>query len=418
MKRCHGLKYFSNGHSGFSKNCQGADRTAGLIFLFFTTEPRHKPASVKLCSKARWVWIYAAVFLELAGRASAHDAGLSSADLRFDTNHLDAVVTLSLIDLKIALSEIEIPRPLDANGDGKISGEEFTIGLEAIQTWGAGLLQVEFAGQAVAPAKPGLKLDGTNNCQILLSYSGKRPKRLSVTTRLFHYLPGRHQQFLTLTDEDGKDLGKRMLTPEAASCEFDLSSPPSADPPRFSSFRGFLWLGVEHIGTGYDHLLFLLALLLVCRDFKSAVQIITSFTLAHSMTLAAATFNVVQMSSDLVEPLIAASIVYVGLENLVRPGGPKGRWKLTFVFGLVHGFGFAGVLRDLGIGAGKTGVGVPLVSFNLGVELGQLAVASVLLPLIWRLCRRPAFVKRGVPLGSALVAVAGGYWFVQRVWFN
>ena len=105
----------------------------------------------------------------MAGRASAHDAGLSSADLRFETNHLDAVVTLSLIDLKIALSEIEIPRPLDANGDGKISGEEFTIGLEAIQTWGAGLLQVEFDGQAVAPAKPGLKLDGTNNCQILLS---------------------------------------------------------------------------------------------------------------------------------------------------------------------------------------------------------------------------------------------------------
>ena len=122
------------------------------------------------------------------------------------------------------------------------------------------------------------------------------------------------------------------------------------------------------------------------------------------------------MSSWLVEPLIAASIVYVGLENLVLPGGPKGRWKLTFAFGLIHGFGFASVLRDLGIAAGKTGVVVPLVSFNLGVELGQLVVAAVLLPLIWRLRRHPSFARRGAPALSALVALAGGCWFVQRVW--
>src|SRR6266404_6254417 len=172
-------------------------------------------------------------------------------------------------------------------------------------------------------------------------------------------------------------------------------------------------MGVKHIWTGYDHLLFLFGLLIVTRNFTSALKIITCFTIAHSITLAVATLSLVRISSRIVEPLIAVSIVYVGIENLLRGDDPKGRWLLAFAFGLIHGFGFASVLRELGVGANGSGITVPLVSFNLGVEVGQIVIAGLVLPLIWRLRANPAFVRRAVPVGSALVALLGSYWFIQ-----
>jgi len=373
---------------------------------------------VKVIQNSKLVWLCLTSLFLASSPVLAHDAGLSSADLRIETNRLVAVVTLSVIDLTRVLAEMETRTPLDSSRDGKMSEEEFMAGLERFRALAADLLSVKFDGRSVASTVPQLVLDDTNNCLIHLSFYGEPPMRLNVEARLFNYLPGRHQQFLTLSDERGKDLGKKMLTPQAAVCEFDLSSSPAAGEAKITSFGGFLMLGIEHILTGYDHLLFLFALLLVCQNFKSAIQIITCFTIAHSITLAGATFDVVQMSSGVVEPLIAASIVYVGIENLVRPGELKGRWMLTFAFGLIHGLGFAGVLRDLGIATGRTDVAVPLVAFNLGVELGQIAVALVLLPVIWRLRRHPIFLKRVVPVCSALVATAGVYWFVQRVWLD
>ena len=177
-------------------------------------------------------------------------------------------------------------------------------------------------------------------------------------------------------------------------------------------------MGVKHIWTGYDHLMFLFALLLVCDNFKAAIQVVTCFTVAHSITLALATLNLVWVSSRVVEPSIAASIIYVGSENFIRSEGLKGRWLITFLFGLVHGLGFASVLRDMGVISNTTDVAVPLVSFNLGVEAGQIAIAGVLLPLIWQVRRWELFLKRGVPVCSAVVAAMGGYWLIQRLWFN
>jgi HupE / UreJ protein len=113
-----------------------------------------------------------------------------------------------------------------------------------------------------------------------------------------------------------------------------------------------------------------------------ALRIVTSFTLAHSLTLALATMELVRLPSVWVESLIALSIVYVGVENILRRD-PTRRWLLTFGFGLVHGFGFASVLQDLGIGAGGGPAAIPLLSFNLGVEAGQLAIVALVLPLTW-----------------------------------
>ena len=115
------------------------------------------------------------------------------------------------------------------------------------------------------------------------------------------------------------------------------------------------------------------------------------------------------------EPLIAASIAYVDIENLVRGDSPKWRSLMAFSFGLVHGLGFADALRELGINSGRLGIVVPLVGFNLGVEVGQLCVAAIVLPILWNLRRNPVFVRRWVPVCSVAVAFAGSYWMFERI---
>lgn len=183
-----------------------------------------------------------------------------------------------------------------------------------------------------------------------------------------------------------------------------------------SSFAAFFRLGVEHIFTGYDHLFFLLGLLLVCRRWTHLVTIITAFTVGHSLTLALATLGWVNPPGRWIEALIALSILFVGVENLARRGAePPGRWALALLFGLVHGFGFATVLRELGVGEKGGAIALPLLAFNLGVELGQLVFAAFVLPFLWLGRRHPAFVRFVIPSLSAMVALAGAYWLLERL---
>ncbi|MCX7571157.1 HupE/UreJ family protein [Tumebacillus sp. DT12] len=175
--------------------------------------------------------------------------------------------------------------------------------------------------------------------------------------------------------------------------------------------KQFLKLGVEHILTGYDHLLFLLALLLVVRRFKDIAIIVTSFTAAHSITLLLAAFGAVTLPSLFVEAMIAASICYVAAENLFR-SDYKYRWLLTFAFGLIHGFGFAGVLAETALPQGR--MVLSLLMFNLGVEAGQLAIVLLVLPILFYLSRRSwhaAFVR----VGSGLIFLLGLFWLIQRI---
>jgi hydrogenase/urease accessory protein HupE len=171
-------------------------------------------------------------------------------------------------------------------------------------------------------------------------------------------------------------------------------------------------LGIEHILTGYDHLLFLFGLILVGGSMRSLLLVVTAFTLAHSITLGIATLGVWVPSPSVVEPAIALSISYVGVENWFVRDASR-RWLLTFPFGLVHGFGFAGALREIALPS--TQIPVALVSFNAGVEAGQVAVLALVLPtLIW-LRRRAWFAGRGVQVLSGGIALAGMAWFVQRI---
>ena len=197
---------------------------------------------------------------------------------------------------------------------------------------------------------------------------------------------------------------------------FELSLPESAaasEPPRApSSFLAWLRLGVEHILSGYDHLLFLFSLLLVASELRPLLAIISTFTLAHSTTLVLAATGLWVVPPSIVEPLIALSIACVAVDNSRAPRRPARR-AIVFIFGLIHGFGFAGALRELGLEALDN---VPaLFAFNLGVELGQLTLAAVAVPALRYWARHPAWQRRVVPALSGVIAVVGVVWFVERV---
>ena len=327
---------------------------------------------------------------------------------------------------------------LDANNDGQVSAEEYAAAQERLGKTVADAFEVRFDDTLAKATDIRCQLDQNNNVDVYLSIPGKKFSKLAVRSKMIAGFRLDHRQYFMLQNPGGVTLAERLLSANSDTVTIEVGAEPTSPsatntvpapaaettPPSTptkstgSAFRQFVLLGVEHIGTGYDHLLFLFALLVVTRSFRSALVVITAFTLAHSITLAVATFNLVQLPARSTEPLIAATIVYVGVENLARRGDPQGRWMLTFAFGLIHGFGFASVLRDMGVGGRAGGVALPLFSFNLGVELGQIAVAAIVLPIIWQLRKRDFFVQRGVPACSAIVALAGTYWFVQRVWLN
>ena len=211
----------------------------------------------------------------------------------------------------------------------------------------------------------------------------------------------------------------------------------SADRPRqivggesggpLAQFAAYVHEGIWHIWLGFDHILFLLSLLLPAvlvrrdgkwqsaPDFRAAfwdvAKIVTAFTLAHSITLTLAALGIVSLPSRLVESAIALSVVLAALNN-VFPVVARGRWIAAFAFGLLHGFGFAGALADLGLPAGS--LALSLAGFNIGVELGQLAIVSVFLPVAFAL--RATWTYRRVVLagGSAVIAAIAGVWLVER----
>lgn len=176
----------------------------------------------------------------------------------------------------------------------------------------------------------------------------------------------------------------------------------------------FLALGVEHILTGWDHLLFLLALMLCGGNLWSLFKIVTAFTLAHSITLALAALDVVNLPSRWVEAAIAASIAYVAAENLFLGGRISRRWMVSFVFGLVHGFGFSAALRELDLN--RSGLVLSLLNFNLGVEAGQALVVAVTVPFLLKL-RRTAWEPRVVRALSTATLLVGLALFVERAFF-
>lgn len=357
--------------------------------------------------------------MDLAGWvavAQAHDPGLSSAILTVGKGRLDARLTFAPADLAALL-------PTNAGFDTRLSPADFARARQQMESLAQRSLEVTAGGTPVAATDvrvERLPLSDNDNILIRLSFPlnfalnlpGPEAGALRVRSTLLGDLPAGHRQYVAVADAAGQRIAEHLL--DARTDFFETTLATSAESGlETSTFGEFLVLGVEHIVTGYDHLLFLFALLVVGGSFASAAKVITSFSVAHSITLALATLDWVYLPAGVVEPLIAVSIVYVGMENLFRRNLDR-RWLVTFAFGLVHGLGFASVLRDAGGGLQGIGIVAPLLSFNLGVEAGQIAIAAVALPLMWRLERLPSFPVRYAPVCSVVVIAAGAYWFIER----
>ena len=174
----------------------------------------------------------------------------------------------------------------------------------------------------------------------------------------------------------------------------------------------FLLLGLEHIFTGYDHILFVISLLFGAKTFKNILSLVTAFTIAHSITLILATLEIVQLPGRFVESAIALSIIYVALINIFNPDSKHQPW-LAFGFGLIHGFGFAGILSEMRLDGNH--LATSLLSFNIGIEIGQLIIVSVVFPiLLWvkKLTFKP--VKWVIPGTSVAILAFGLVWFFER----
>jgi hydrogenase/urease accessory protein HupE len=180
--------------------------------------------------------------------------------------------------------------------------------------------------------------------------------------------------------------------------------------------KKFIPAGVHHILIGPDHLLFLVGLLLLGGSIRQLLIVVTSFTVAHSITLSLAALNIVTPPVRLIEPAIALSIVYVGADNILAKGGRDVRGWIAFTFGFIHGFGFANVLREMDLP--RRALGWSLFSFNIGVEIGQLFVVVLVATAFTMLRARSEWSRRHLAFaGSIVVMAAGAFWFVQRVFF-
>jgi len=251
----------------------------------------------------------------------------------------------------------------------------------------------------------------TGNWIVHLLYRCPREvKDLSITSGLFLDLDETHTQFARLAtfDEPGTSLREAVL--KASNMSFHIPDVRSGGSASSDRALSFFKLGIEHLLTGYDHILFLLTVIIV-MNLLDTIKAVTAFTVAHSLTMALAFLQLVSLPSSIVEPLIALTIIYVSVENILTTNVRK-RWLLTGLFGLVHGLGFVGALKAITVSRDE--LLLSLFSFNIGIEAGQLLVILISVPAL-RYLRTRAWGRRFCHGFSQGTAALGTVWFIQRV---
>ncbi len=324
----------------------------------------------------------------------------------------------------IALRDIDFAIGLDADGNGDITWGELRTQKAAVVSWALQTLTLT-RGDACTLQATQMQVDShTDGAYAVLQLKGQCPAAsgdLTLNYRLLFDVDALHRGLVRL-DLDGLTHATVM----APSTPRQSFSP--AEVSRLTQFGEFFVQGVWHIWIGFDHVLFLLSLLLpvvlvraqhgwrgvdrLGQALHEVLWVVTSFTVAHSITLSLAALGVLQLPSRLVESAIAVSVVLAALNNIF-PLVSRRRWLAAFGFGLIHGFGFASVLAELGLP--QQTLVLSLVGFNLGVEIGQLAIVMVFLPLIFML-RHTLFYRRVMLFGGSMLIVGLALvWLVERV---
>jgi hypothetical protein len=355
--------------------------------------------------------------LTAACSAHAHIASNGFLNIKVDDAHVSGSMELAIRDAELAVG-------LDHDGNGKVTWGELKSSQMALQNYVLGHLHLAGNGGpcplAFGSVEVNERVDGSYLWLPFTADCRAAAERFSIDYRMLDAEDPSHRGLLTLTSDGAAQTA--VLGGAAQPRQFKLK-----DPVAWSAFMEYLHAGIWHILSGIDHLLFLLSLLLpavlmrrqkrweavpfAAPAFVNILKVVTAFTLAHSITLSLAAFDVIRLPSRLTESVIAASIIVAALNNIF-PKVTEGRWRIAFAFGLLHGFGFASVLAEMGLPKGARLIS--LVAFNLGVEAGQLAVVLAVMPVAY-LLRSTAFYRRAVmPWGSSAIACLALVWLVQR----
>ena len=349
--------------------------------------------------------------------AEAHKPSDSYLHLKIDGAQVSGQWDIALRDLEQAIG-------LDTNGDGDITWGELRARQPDIAAYALARLKIDADGKNCPLRATGHQVDhhsdGAYEVLRFAADCAAAPAAVEIAYSLFFDFDAQHKGLLNL--EYRGRTQSLVFSPEHPKQRFVLSE--------ISALRQFLSYGREgvwHIWIGYDHILFLISLLLpavLLRERRSwmpvthfgdafwdVFKIVTSFTVAHSITLSLAALGVISLPSRLVESAIAASVVLAALNNLIPVVGGR-RWVVAFAFGLIHGFGFASVLTELGLP--RDALVLALVGFNLGVEGGQLTIVAAFLPLAY-LLRESWFYRRVVLFGGSMLIVAiAMIWLAER----
>ncbi len=348
------------------------------------------------------------VFVASASSAFAHKPSDSHLRLAIETERLEGSLDVAIRDLDAALT-------IDGDGNGAITWGELEDATTAVNTYVTDRLALTRASTPCplhfSEASLVEHSDGPYWSMPFVSDCDGQGTSVAITYKLLFDTDALHRALVRVDGAHAQTLIIRDAAPVTIQLDAD------------TSIEDFITEGIWHIWHGLDHLLFLVCLILPAvytrrgqppRTFKnvalSVLQVVTAFTVAHSLTLAVSTLDLVRLPSRAVETAIAASVVAAALNNLVRV--VDARWAVAFALGLLHGFGFSSVLVDLGLPSREL-VGA-LFGFNLGVELGQLAFVAVLLPALY-LIRGTIAYRVVLWGGSAAIAVLASIWTVQRL---
>jgi len=345
-----------------------------------------------------------ALAMFVAAQAHAHTAGVSTSRIAVHGRTVELEINALGRDYEKA-ADVRI-----AEATGEVNPVALAVMAQAILSYVGGHVAVLAGGQRCSPGPATAKAADTH-VLITMTWTCPPDGELRYRVTLFQDVdPAARHLAVIAAEHDERELAIDKNAPEIALSGEGFSA--------LQIFSRFVAAGIEHIFLGYDHIAFLLAIILWGRRLWPLIKVVTAFTVAHSLTLTLAVLDIVRLPSSLVEPLIAATIVYVAVENFFVHDISK-RWRATFVLGLVHGFGFAGALREYGLPDRAL---IPaLAAFNIGVEIGQVAIVSLIFPLLLLSDRI------GVPAGgkperhaslvyacSAVILALGLYWLIER----
>ncbi len=351
--------------------------------------------------------LWAVIACCLPSLASAHPVPFSYIDARIQPAGIEVTVVAHIFDLANDLKLEPPERLLDpqtlkaqAGAIGQLLNDRL-----AITAYGTRLAHAAWSEPEALPERQSIRLQTRYDLP-------RQPGRLDVTTLMFPYDP-QHKTFLNVYEKD-QVAAQAILDKNKTTFQYFMGTRQGT----WAVLERFVPAGVHHILIGPDHLMFLAGLLLLGGTLKQLLIVVSAFTVAHSITLSLAALGLVIPPANAIEPAIALSVVYVGADNLlVRAGGRDTRVWVAFAFGLIHGFGFANVLREMDLP--NRALGWTLFSFNIGVEIGQLVVVVLIAALFaWIRSRSEIAGRRLAVAGSIVVMLAGAFWFVQRVFFS